>query len=758
MSTILTEARRLFDRGFGVHWIKPGSKAPVKAGWSSPTRDDFATVEREYSEGFGLGVRLGQASRLPEGGYLANIDIDLKGGRKFEELAFAVVRKEFPGILETAPRVRTDHGLRLFVRTEAPERSFKLGASAEECLVRLPTAEINKRQNSAMAEGKLTPEQLRAGFRVRPAWEVEFMSAGKQVVLPPSIHPDTGKPYTWEQGVTDVAPLPLVVAPNRSASENSVKMPPVDVRGFTLAVVDLVGSKLSDRILAMILNGTDVSNRSDALLSVSIAMCRAGFSDSEIATVLTDPETYLGETAYEHAHTKSRKAAAAWILKYTVAKARAEVDVAKVFAAEVEVTPALGADAAAAQAKELCEKGELRLKRGGQNGEGAVKPTLGNVIKVLVHVFGAGLFREDRFSGYKVYGRDVPAWGAKAGDEFSDRERPLVTEWLSKKYGFEPPPNVIYDAVAVLAAREPFHPIRDYLEGLAWDGVPRADTWLQEYMRAHDTSGEYLREVSRKVLVAMIARAYEPGCQFDYMLILRGAQGIKKSSALSILAGAKYFSSTVLESGGKEAILKMTAKWVLEFGELSTLRADMQALKNFITTRVDRDRLPYGRVAQDFPRKCIFIGTTNRDDFLSDETGNRRFWPVSVGWIDLAGLARDRDQLLAEAKALYDCGEALYLSADAEEEAAHEQSRWMPAADILVDQVHKVLTLNEAKAEGDLDWFPPDGFKLHEIMARLACRDDMATQKRVGAALRANGYRIKQTRRDGKNINAWCKT
>lgn len=759
---MLKEAKRLYSLGFAVHWIKPNSKAPVKSGWSGPQRDSWETVKADYREGYGLGVRMGESSKLADGTYLANIDVDVKSGSHIDEAeALTLMKKLVKGIVPSTPIVKTGHGLRFFVRTKAPMVSRKLGASSEECVVLLPTAPVNRRQQLAMQEGKLTQKQLDQGYRVRPAWEVEFMSSGKQVVLPPSVHPETGKLYEWLRPVVAIKDMPLIKAEPGLESPKAPSGTPVV--GFEPEAVEMATLKVSDRIKEMLTEGTGVGDRSAACYSVAIAMLRARCSDRQIQTVLTDRQNFLGDTAYEHANTKRRSNAAKWVQRYCIDKAKGEVDAAKAFRDAVIVTPPpLGAVKAKAQKKALTlgrpgsEDWKSRLKRSGPKGDGPPKPTLDNVLRILLGTYGTGLFREDLFSGYRVYGMDVP-WGGKIGEEFSDRERPLLTEWFAKHWGFEPTPNILFDAVAVLAAHNTFHPIQDYLNALRWDGVARIDNWLATYMRAHDTDGLYLREVSRKVLVAMVARAFEPGCQFDYMLILKGEQGIKKSSALGILAGTKYFSSTVLEAGGKEAILKMTAKWILEFGELSTLKADVKALKNFITTRVDRDRLPYGRLAQDFPRKCVFMGTTNRDDFLSDETGNRRFWPVSVQEIDLDGLARDRDQLLAEAKVMYDCGEQLYLSTTAEAGAKAEQAKWTPSEDIMVDQVKKALKQNRLKPDDAPDKFPPEGFRLSEIMACMACRDDMNTQRRVGAALKATGYISRVSRLRGKRTHLWVK-
>lgn len=744
---ILAEAKRLFDMGLGIHWIRPNSKIPVKAEWTAPTRDPWPVLKREYRPGMGLGVRLGAASCLG-GGYLANIDVDIKSSdprHRAEALAF--VKGKFLKL--RAPTVVTGNGLRLFVTTAASAQSGKLGASSEECLVRLPGSPLSRRQRAAVGEGRMTEAELADGWRVRPAWEVEFMSSGRQVVLPPSTHPETGRKYAWREGFDlDSLALPQIEAPIGPGSGGRAKAESLDVSLLDFPV-DLMRLPLATR--EVIVEGDGVSDRSAVIPAVIRTMIKLRYSESEILSVLTNRKYFLGETAYEHAQTDDRARAAKWIQRFSLPKGREMADPAATFRNSEIVSTTLSAEDSRAQLADVVGS-QPELQCGGKNGSGTPKPTLENVLAVLGSQFGTELFREDLFSGYHVYGVDTP-WGGRRGEEFTDRDRRLLLEWLIREWQFEPGVNVLFDAVGILAARNPFHPIRDYLSKLEWDGVARLDTWLEKYMRAHDVNRRYLREVSRKVLVAMVARAFEPGCKFDYMLILKGPQGVRKSSALEALAGDPYFTSTELKPGDKDTILKMRGKWLVEFGELSALKSEVKALKNFLTTRTDRDRMPFDHVAQDFKRRCIFVGSTNEEAFLHDETGNRRFWPVQVESVDLKALSRDRDQLFAEAKAFYDIGEPLYLSESAEEAARKEQARWTPDEDVLVERVRLVL---ERNAKGDtIMRFPVDGFTLHEVMEEMQGRDDIQTQRRIGAALRANGYIQRSSRTRGKAQKLW---
>ena len=208
--------------------------------------------------------------------------------------------------------------------------------------------------------------------------------------------------------------------------------------------------------------------------------------------------------------------------------------------------------------------------------------------------------------------------------------------------------DISHEAINKRARELSFHPIRQWLDSLVWDGTPRLDNWLTTYLGAIGDAA-YLAAIGAMFLIAMAARVFRPGCKMDYMPVLEGDQGVAKSQACAILAG-QWFSDALPDIRHKDASQHHRGKWLIEISELSAFtRADIEALKAFITRDTERYRPPYGRLEVIEPRQSVFAGTTNRSTYLKDETGSRRFWPFLVGIINLEDLRRDRDQLFAEA-------------------------------------------------------------------------------------------------------------
>lgn len=244
----------------------------------------------------------------------------------------------------------------------------------------------------------------------------------------------------------------------------------------------------------------------------------------------------------------------------------------------------------------------------------------------------------------------------------TDSDVGKVQEWLQRNELRRLGKDIVHQAVDLRAGERAFHPVRDYLGGLRWDGVARLGSWLHTYLGAEwsEETKAYLGAVGTMFLISMVARVMQPGSKVDYMLILEGDQGAEKSTVGETLAGP-WFSDNLPDIGSDAVRLAqhLRGKWLLEIGELSAMsKTETETLKAFLTRRREIFTPKYGRREVDEPRQCVFIGTTNRSTYLRDETGARRFWPVKVGTIDTAALAQTRDQLFAEAMHRYRAGTA----------------------------------------------------------------------------------------------------
>lgn len=259
------------------------------------------------------------------------------------------------------------------------------------------------------------------------------------------------------------------------------------------------------------------------------------------------------------------------------------------------------------------------------------------------------------------------------GEQLSDEVVGEVRERILTRFRFDPGAMHLQKALERDCERNKFNPIRDYLQHLHWDGVRRLDSWLVNYIGGADN--ELTRSFGRKVLLAGVRRVLQPGCKFDTMLVLEGPQGAGKSSAWRILAGDENFSDTPIKwDDPKQQRETVGAMWIHEVGELVGLRkAEVEAVKNFLSRQNDRVRAAYDRYETDRPRQGIVVGTINGTAYLNDPTGARRFWPVMVGKIDLEALRRDRDQLWAEAVQLEATGEPLELPTGLWGAAAEQQ-------------------------------------------------------------------------------------
>ncbi len=308
---------------------------------------------------------------------------------------------------------------------------------------------------------------------------------------------------------------------------------------------------------------------------------------------------------------------------------------------------------------------------------GAVLPTIDNIRIILENdAMLKGRFALNAFAGRgEVLG--VLPWDQEGKRRlWSDTDVNGIYWYLERRFNITKRPN-IDAALDIHAATHAFNDVQDYLNGLSWDGVPRLDTLFIDYLGAEDD--DYNRAVCRKAFTAAVARAMDPGCKFDNMLILCGRQGIGKSTILDRMSRG-WFNDSIRTFEGKEASELLQGVWLVEVAELDAFRrSDVACIKQFLSLRADRYRAAYGRNVKELPRCCVFFGTCNQLNFLQDTTGNRRFWPVDVGvnpstlsvWKDLTDEVVD--QLWAEAKIRWQIGEPLYLAGDIETRAQERQ-------------------------------------------------------------------------------------
>lgn len=673
MNDILAEAERLHKLGFAIHWLRPESKIPLNGGWTKGDRLSFAELKKTYKKGLNIGVRLGAVSEV-DGATLAVVDVDVKGDKpRHAKEAERALFELFPET-EGGPSVISGRGngsSHYYVRLkEAVSGADTKAQSKEEVRVLMPSVPPNKREQEV-----LPWEALEEGYRLRPAWEISLLSEGRQTVLAGSIHPDTKAKYAWKRPIASGADIPLLKATPKGQKANSTKPEPrAPGRQFELTTVDVDTLPLKRSQIAAIKDGEGVGDRSAKIYELTLAMLARGISPSTIVSVFTDKGYYLGGVSYEHAKTKQRQLAARWVDRYCLSKAEAKLgesdfdheelpndEEAKGTRREKDRERYKKGKAGAPARAVLWPKGfsdppapwqlELDLAFKGRGEAPIIKANYTNLRLILANCTDKSSFvAYDEFAQRAYYTAKTP-WGSVPGDQRSagNEDALRLKAWLHEFYGVTASQSLVNEALDTMVILAGFHPLREYLSGLQWDGVPRIASALKVYMGARMPE-PYLSEISKKFFIGAVARAFRPGIKFDYMVVLEGNQGIGKSSFAEALAGERWFLDGLPDFKDKDAALNLVGTWLCELSELASLNSsDRATAKAFFTRKVDRIRPPYGARRVDYPRSTIFLGTTNERDYLNDPTGNRRYWPCAVTQCDFEAVARDRDQLWAEA-------------------------------------------------------------------------------------------------------------
>jgi len=608
-----------------------------------------------------------------------------------------------------------------------------------------------------------------AGLRVRgkdlPDYEgVEVKSVGRQVVAPPSTHPLhlQGPPYRRDESRPDYSDAP----------EATPKLLEIVCRPPRVARERIGDPDLSAAWLARILDAIPVEKFSgndawEPLMMGCVAACGADPECQEVfvSWSLSDP-SYAGDEDEIRARWDSvdpegeRGPGTFWKLVTDAAGGREHLpgpppsDILAAFGmmpVPVEaLAPGAEAPATPSEAPTL-----LILER---TQSGRPMPTNRNAISALAWL-DLGFAWNDRAGVVHIQG-DISALEEK----FPGFSRVLgkgsglaLRAWLIAHCQLDLGLDKVYEAAETLARRRPFDPVKLYLDGLLWDGTPRIDGWLHRYAGAPDT--DYVRGVGRHLLVSAVARALVPGVKVDEVVVLEGAQGIGKSTLVRILGGDYTVEDIPARSlGDRDVVESIRNAWVVELGELDALnRAEVSSVKMFLSKQVDRARLAYERLAEDYPRRCVFVGTTNEGEYLQDMTGNRRFLPVRIGRVAIEDLRADRDQLYAEAVGAWREAEAsgqgarfpeaLLAAAAVEQEARTVGDPWEERLDAFAASNPEQVAFGSAEMLFALGVTPANqtpalGRRLSRVLAKMGW-----TQAKVGDAARGADKRVRGYRR-----------
>lgn len=394
----------------------------------------------------------------------------------------------------------------------------------------------------------------------------------------------------------------------------------------------------------------------------------------------------------------------------------------------------------------------------------ALRPVAANAITILAHDSRwEGVLAYDEFAE-TIVTRTIPPWreqdmppDCKPGD-WTDQDIVRTQAWLADHYRLDIGLEAVLSAVSIVAARAPFHPVREWLRGIKWDGKRRVRTWLVDIMGCDDTA--YIRECGLSFFVSAVARIMDPGCKVDTVVILEGEQGSFKSSTVRAIAGDAWFlEMSITDVANKDAMQVLKRKWICEFPEFDGFsRSEVSHVKSYCSRQVDSYRPSYGTGSRDFRRQAVFVGTTNQDQYLQDPTGARRFYPVRCRAGNVT-LARElRDQLWAEALALYESGVPWHvvdpqLAAEFRTEQA-ARARVHPWVETIAAWLIKPIDLPSNTTRAHLGVTTADVLE-GALKVEVGKRTDRDAQI-VGACLRHLGWRQgPQQRRNGVQVRLY---
>lgn len=689
----LNAALELRELGFAIHWLHRKQKRPKGDDWQIAPVKNAAALASTYVYKDNVGVRLGEPSLLTDGTYLHVLDVDIRIPELHEE-AVAALEALLPGVYSTLPMVKSGSGgssFHLYFTSDKPFRSKRL----------------------AVSEGKHRDSEGRWHYD----WEVELFGTGKQVVVPPSIHPITGNPYHW---VREFEPFALQFGGNYLVpSETLARLAVVEHSDYEYEAVAPLDFKPGQ--LERILDDVPVSElhyddwiRLGQAIHHQLGGSKEGFElwlhytkqsakfvgDKQIREMRRSKWPSFGRY-------RGRPVTMATVVQWAQ-EARIDAladefdeledldddsdqredgtDFGGLFDDDAgECSPDTG-DSVAAESK-FDDSGasdpDAPIKWASlldYTEEGAIKGTLHNITLIVENdprtksIIRKNVFAEKLVQAAAPGTKSTRKKAAKPtlqlvgeiwklrdpinGDPWNDSKDALLRRVIEAPktqggYGLKVSDRDLVSAIEIVGSNNAFHPVRDYLRTLKWDGKPRMDKLFIDYVKTPDNA--YYRAIARLTLVAGVVRVFEPGHKFDFAPILEGLQGRRKSTFIKILG--KHWSAELDGdfADDRSMIEKMLGNWVMEIPELSAFgKAEVNHIKAFMSRQEDRARLAYDRRVTIFQRQCIFLGSTNDKKYLKDETGGRRFWPVECTLgpeeeIDTDTLDENIDQLWAEA-------------------------------------------------------------------------------------------------------------
>lgn len=639
---MLTENLALIEAGAALHWLRPRDKMPIEDSWSSAPRYAADQLQSSYRRGNNIGLRTGEPSKVG-GFYVQVVDLDIRKPEMADEAWNALV--EILPRARSLPRVISGSGgesRHIYFLSSEPLASKKLRKSPGFEMVFDPKKGRDVKKND---------------------WEIDLKGTGTQVAIPPSIHPDTGKPYRWEKPL-DLDFLDLMVSGINGATVSTAPEPEDEDDLFAFVRAEPLDLD-EDEIQAVLddLPEDWVDDR-DYWFRVGMAFHHQFRGEDEGFEAWCEwseqSEKFDRKDSlrvWESFKGKNHPVTFRTLIQAAnTHRMSQELDIEVDTGAAVDLADLLG-DAPSplpAKADKTDEIDPNWMQRFHRNEEGELKTTLPNINLIIendLRMRGIAHFndfsqevvlraspkraKKKRDSAYEPVNLEGSIWKVHDtlnGDNWTDSHDIAIRSLIETKtqlqgYGIKVSDRDLRGAIDMAAHKRPFHPVKELITSVTWDGVPRAETMFIDYLGCEDNT--YNRQAALLTLVGAVARIFQPGHKFDFVPILEGTQGKGKSTFVEILGLHWYGELTGDVGDPKQMIEVMQGKWILELGELSAMqRSEVNDLKAFVSRTHDKARLAWEKRAKEFARQCIFIGSTNDREYLRDHTGNRRFWPI----------------------------------------------------------------------------------------------------------------------------------